>query len=43
MDVDGRALTQEDEARANENVLSQISNEMVRNFVGERLGLPRSY
>ena len=30
MDVDGRGLTQEDEARANENVLSQISNEMVR-------------
>lgn len=30
MNVDGQALTQEEEARANENVLSQISNEMVR-------------
>ena len=30
MEVDGQGLRQEDEARANENVLSQISNEMVR-------------
>src|SRR4028119_241076 len=45
MDVDGQSVTQDDEARANENVLSQLSNEMVRLYqeqVGRGQPKPRT-